>query len=392
MTFKQRILQAINEGINKSLLSADDDINFSMTDSEYTHKNFGKGRSAINLIIEDILENDRDMTLDEYKLVAGRVAVYQPQDGKELKKLCDHVINDEIGPCPDLNWIDTVKVTDMRRLFAYMSTINTFRVDDWTVEGENVKAKFNGDISKWDVHNVTDMSSMFMNTAFNGDISNWMFDSCRDFCGMFCFTRLDEAGYKVLMNNLSKITIDKNHININADFQREQRPFIFSGKNIMAPERYKTRRPKFVIEAEKLAKEYRKKQTDDKTTFMQQYVDILKSNPNINKYYNIRFAQGSGSIKLENNMTICTLDCYTSTSGWRYSIYSTFRFKKSKISECGYTLEKMFKPEFAFKKAIPLVRSRIDGGFQEVYNALLNEVYFNCFWTLKPILPNRPIK
>jgi surface protein len=32
-------------------------------------------------------------------------------------------------------------------------------------------SKFTGDISKWDVSNVRDMSKMFNNSIFNGDIS-----------------------------------------------------------------------------------------------------------------------------------------------------------------------------------------------------------------------------
>ena len=32
---------------------------------------------------------------------------------------------------------------------------------------------FNGDISKWDVSNVEDMTSMFSDSAFNQDISMW---------------------------------------------------------------------------------------------------------------------------------------------------------------------------------------------------------------------------
>jgi len=34
-------------------------------------------------------------------------------------------------------------------------------------------SQFNGDISKWKTHNVTDMNSMFKNSQFNGDISGW---------------------------------------------------------------------------------------------------------------------------------------------------------------------------------------------------------------------------
>jgi surface protein len=32
---------------------------------------------------------------------------------------------------------------------------------------------FNGDISKWDVSSVEDMSGMFARSVFNGDISQW---------------------------------------------------------------------------------------------------------------------------------------------------------------------------------------------------------------------------
>jgi len=33
------------------------------------------------------------------------------------------------------------------------------------------ESDFNGDISQWDVSNVTDMTDMFNNSMFNGDIS-----------------------------------------------------------------------------------------------------------------------------------------------------------------------------------------------------------------------------
>ena len=61
---------------------------------------------------------------------------YKPTTKQELKELVDNL---EIN----LGDIDTSLITDMRRLFE-----NTNRTD------------FNG-IEKWNVSNVTDMSSMF---------------------------------------------------------------------------------------------------------------------------------------------------------------------------------------------------------------------------------------
>ena len=34
-------------------------------------------------------------------------------------------------------------------------------------------SEFNGDISKWNVSNVTNMNAMFNDSIFNQDISNW---------------------------------------------------------------------------------------------------------------------------------------------------------------------------------------------------------------------------
>ena len=45
---------------------------------------------------------------------------------------------------------------------------------------------FNGDISKWDVSRVTDMSRMFLSAeSFNGDISKWDVSHVTDMSRMF---------------------------------------------------------------------------------------------------------------------------------------------------------------------------------------------------------------
>ena len=108
----------------------------------------------------------------------GRASRYnfQPQTKKELQKLLKELIK-ERGMDGDFNDIDTSQITDMSHLFDFDST-RLFDTSD-----------FNGDISKWDVHNVKDMCCMFYTAEnFNSDISKWdvsnvenmnyIFDNC----------------------------------------------------------------------------------------------------------------------------------------------------------------------------------------------------------------------
>jgi surface protein len=53
----------------------------------------------------------------------------------------------------DISKWDVSNVTNMCYMFSY--------------------SQFNGDISKWNVSNVTNMEYMYDNSKFNGDISNW---------------------------------------------------------------------------------------------------------------------------------------------------------------------------------------------------------------------------
>ena len=46
-------------------------------------------------------------------------------------------------------------------------------------------SEFNGDISNWEVGNVTGMSFMFNYSKFNGDISNWNVEKVIDMRSMF---------------------------------------------------------------------------------------------------------------------------------------------------------------------------------------------------------------
>ena len=81
------------------------------------------------------------------------------KDLKDLKKLIKEAIKKN-GPECDLNFIDVSKVTDMTELFSNEDEEFDF-------------SEFNGDISNWDVSNVTNMQCTFFRSSFNGDISKW---------------------------------------------------------------------------------------------------------------------------------------------------------------------------------------------------------------------------
>ena len=99
----------------------------------------------------------------------------------------------------DLNYIDTADITDMSWLFGSYGRngygLNKFNGDisKWDVSNvTNMYAifayakLFNGDISEWQVSNVTNMASMFYRAkAFNGDISKWEVSKVTRMPGMF---------------------------------------------------------------------------------------------------------------------------------------------------------------------------------------------------------------
>ena len=83
----------------------------------------------------------------------------QPKTKDELQKIIIKRIQD-VGPECDLNDIDVSKITDMYGLF-YVNDNEIFK-------------DFNGDISRWDVSHVKNMTGMFyLCEQFNCDISDW---------------------------------------------------------------------------------------------------------------------------------------------------------------------------------------------------------------------------
>ena len=77
----------------------------------------------------------------------------QPKTKRELKNIIQKTIEGQGLNC-DLNFIDVSLIKDMSNLFK--------------------DSKFNGDISKWDVSNVADMSYMFAHAdSFNQPLDKW---------------------------------------------------------------------------------------------------------------------------------------------------------------------------------------------------------------------------
>ena len=118
---------------------------------------------------------------EDFKNIPDNLYKYHPETKKELKSIIEERIKNEGNEC-DLNDIDTSKITDMSHLFAKYDSKNYTIKDD--ISG------FNGDISGWDVSNVTDMSGMFYYAkSFNQDISKWNVSNVIDMNGMFAYAK-----------------------------------------------------------------------------------------------------------------------------------------------------------------------------------------------------------
>ena len=115
---------------------------------------------------------------------------YFPETKEELKDIISKRIKTE-GKKADLNDIDVSKIKDMSNLFE--GTVFNGDISKWDVSNvTNMKAmfynclEFNQDISVWDVSNVTNMRSMFLNCkAFNQDISKWNVSKVKEDYFMF---------------------------------------------------------------------------------------------------------------------------------------------------------------------------------------------------------------
>ena len=116
------------------------------------------------------------LNINKSKLKGGPECTLFPETKEELANMINKEIEQNGNRC-DLNHIDTNKIKNMSFLFSKGAKFGL--------------SNFNGDISQWDVSNVTDMKYMFAHSDFNGNISEWDVSNVRDMECMFEYSKFN---------------------------------------------------------------------------------------------------------------------------------------------------------------------------------------------------------
>ncbi len=129
---------------------------------------------------------------------------YFPKTKQELAEIItDLIINN--GADVNLNIIDVSNITDMSNLFSMKYGLTNFigDISEWDVSNvTNMErmfnySKFNGDISDWDVSSVLNMDNMFDGSRFDGDLSGWDVSKVTSMKGMFKGDASEFTGEKI---------------------------------------------------------------------------------------------------------------------------------------------------------------------------------------------------
>ena len=160
-------------------------------------KIIGKGAFYNCKKLKDIYISDPSLLQDAVK-DPGVCIISGFKHTPKTKTALITAIREEIkrqGSRADLNCIDTSAIKNMRELFNKFKTFDG-DISEWNVSNVTDMAEmfngsdFDGDISKWDVSHVTDMTDMFRSSKFRGDIRGWNVDKVDYFFPMFCYCRL----------------------------------------------------------------------------------------------------------------------------------------------------------------------------------------------------------
>ena len=123
-----------------------------------------------------------------------------------------------LGNGGNFNWLNTSNITNMSRLFTNIYLLDHFNGDISNWDVSNVtdmtymfrESRFDGDISKWDVSNVKNMNKMFQHAHFTGDISNWDVSNVVDLQNFDDFTTIPKEHRPTnFVKNPPRVILDK---------------------------------------------------------------------------------------------------------------------------------------------------------------------------------------
>ena len=178
MKLTNKILEAINRGIKFALDDFEDDELQGQVNSKVSNKDHGFEGLLFNEIVNIPLLTIVNIDLETKRLIRQKYKQllnyclshnikYVVKDRDDLLKFIRRITI--VDKKANLNWLDVSHITDMRYMF-----------DDYNAKG------FHGDISEWDVSNVTTMEKMFYGCdKFNCDISNWDVSKVKNMKSMF---------------------------------------------------------------------------------------------------------------------------------------------------------------------------------------------------------------
>ena len=123
-----------------------------------------------------------------------------PNSKSELQDIIKKEVKENGNHC-SLNHIDVSKITDMSNLFDDIELVY-----------------FNGNISDWDVSNVTNMKLMFIDCDFNGDLSDWDVSNVTNMAGMFAHSKFNNKSIcNWDISNVTNMTVMFNNCDFNQD-------------------------------------------------------------------------------------------------------------------------------------------------------------------------------
>lgn len=132
------------------------------------------------------MKNLKDIILEKLK-ISSKSTTVKPTTKRELQDIIVAEVEKNGYNC-DLNFIDTSAITDFKGLFQFYDGPYQHNI-------HNALKNFNGDISDWDVSNVTDMTACFYESLYTGEyggLNNWDVSNVTDMSGMFIRSKFSD--------------------------------------------------------------------------------------------------------------------------------------------------------------------------------------------------------